>query len=150
MSKIIPLTKNKISTVDDGDYEYLSQFKWTYVSAGTGYASARIGGKSVYMHRLIMQPEAGQDVDHINHDTLYNCRANLRNCTHIQNLQNRKVNTRNTSGMTGVSWYKPRQMWRAQINLNGKRKSLGVYETKEEAATAYKNASVAAFGEYAT
>lgn len=36
--------------------------------------------------------------------------------------------------------------WQAQINLNGRRKSLGVYATKEEAHEAYRKKYVAHFG----
>lgn len=43
----------------------------------------------VYMHRLLMNPPEGMEVDHINHVKLDNRRSNLRNVTRAQNFYNR-------------------------------------------------------------
>jgi hypothetical protein len=53
------------------------------------YVRARLSDRWAYVHRLIMAPPAGFVVDHIDGDGLDNTRANLRVCTHAQNLQNR-------------------------------------------------------------
>ena len=38
--KEIPLTKGKVALVDDSDFEWLMQWKWSYAS--TGYAVSMI------------------------------------------------------------------------------------------------------------
>lgn len=48
------------------------------------------------------------------------------------------ISKNNTSGYRGVA--KKRNKWQAYINYGGKRISLGVYDTKELAAEARKNA----------
>lgn len=44
------------------------------------------------------------------------------------------------SGLKGVTWIKKLEKWQARITLNGKRKSLGYFPTKEEAHQAYLSA----------
>jgi hypothetical protein len=63
--------------------------------------------------------------------------VNLRLTTYSENQQNRKRDSRNKSGRTGVSWDKGTQKWRAKICLNRKQTHLGVFDTIEEAAAAY-------------
>lgn len=54
---------------------------------------------------------------------------------------NRGMFKNNTTGITGVSRRKnAKKGFRAEIMRNGKRKHLGVFETLEEAATAYEKA----------
>ena len=50
--------------------------------------------------------------------------------------------TKNTSGYTGVSWYKTNKKWAAHINLfgEGKLKHLGYFFTPEEASQSYQQA----------
>lgn len=122
------------------------------------YARTYIDGKSVTMHRLIMNPPNNLVVDHINHNTLDNRRSNLRVVTHRENLANRDPNrdpnrernantyselpmARNTSGFRGVHWDKERGKWRAYIIKNGKNMNLGRFDDILEAAKAYKKAN---------
>jgi len=46
------------------------------------------------------------------------------------------VNKLNTSGVAGVTFHKFSGLWRARISINGKRRELGDYPTKEEAINA--------------
>jgi len=50
-----------------------------------GYAA--IGNK--FLHRLIMNPPANMQIDHVNKNKLDNRRINLRVCTHSENQMNR-------------------------------------------------------------
>ena len=45
-------------------------------------------GDKKYIHRLILNAQKGQEVDHINHNTLDNRRCNLRIVTHKENRLN--------------------------------------------------------------
>lgn len=145
----IPLTKGRVAIVDDIDYDTLSQFSWQYHSGG--YATTRhpISKKIEYMHRLIMSPEEGMDVDHINRDRLDNRRSNLRVCTRKENLLNARGQN-GTSKYKGVS-LKPgrKKPWRARISLDGKQVILGDFLTEEEAAFAYDLAAKEHHGEFA-
>ena len=89
MAREISLTKGYVSIVDDDDYDWLSEYKWSasvdkrdkYVSARTTvykYFEGYKWRRSVKMHRLIMDAKIGECVEHINGDPLDNRRCNLR------------------------------------------------------------------------
>ena len=137
----IALTKGKFAIVDDEDYEYLNQWKWTFLN--TGYVMRRIqkkGHKTKYilMHRLILNTPKGMITDHINRNRLDNRRENLRICTPSQNLCNTNLRKDNTSGHRGVYWYKPYSKWMVICTINSKSKFLGYFEDKSEAIRVYK------------
>lgn len=50
----------------------------------------------------------------------------------------RKLSKRNSSGYTGVTWFKNYGMWRAQIMVDNKLKCLGYFRDVHEAAKAYE------------
>lgn len=56
--------------------------------------------------------------------------------TMIRSLKNRKRNSNNTSGATGVSYSKSKKKWVAYIKIQRKNISLGTFNTKEEAIKA--------------
>ena len=111
-----------------------------------GYCSVKIDGKSYKHHRLIWFLTIGAwpsgEIDHINGIPTDNRWANLREATHAQNMQNqRRAMKKNSSGFLGVSRRKDRKdSWRAQIEVNGKNKSLGCFRTPELAHIAYVEA----------
>jgi len=57
----------------------------------------------------------------------------------IQNENNRLLRSTNTSGYRGVSYNKPTNNWTARIQHNGKRISLGYFDTAKQGAIAYNN-----------
>jgi hypothetical protein len=99
------------------------------------------------MHRFLLQPPPGLEVDHINGDRLDNRRINLRIATRSQNAMNRPRTRTNTSGFKGVS--RLGSLWCAQIKLEGKLHYLGRYADPAEAARAYDVAAKIMFGQYA-
>jgi hypothetical protein len=100
------------------------------------------------MHRLIMGfPQAR--VDHINGDGLDNRLVNLRLATKSQNRANCPVRRDNTSGYTGVTWHPVSGKWRSRIVCRGADRSLGLFESVEDAANARRAAEIALFGEFA-
>ena len=87
----IELTQGFVSVVDDDDYPLVRDFKWRALnSRGFVYAARSVGRSAVLMHRVIAGAKPGQIVDHIDHDTLNNRRANLRVCTHAEIMRNSK------------------------------------------------------------
>lgn len=101
-----------------------------------------------FLHRFIMNCPDDMVIDHINRNPLDNRRENLRICTQQQNTMNSSTRCDNTSGIPGVFWYKSRNKWMAYITINGKRKHLGYFKTKEGAVEARRQAEIEYFGEY--
>jgi AP2 domain/HNH endonuclease len=137
--KLILLTRGLVAIVDDCDYARLSRIKWQVSSSGNSFYAVHNDAKNrktaIFMHRLTIYAPSGKQVDHINGDTLDNCRHNLRLASPPQNAHNCKVARKNnTSGFKGVSFNKPRGRWIAYIKVRGKKHNLGYFKTAEEAA----------------
>jgi hypothetical protein len=100
MIALILLNNGGVSLVDQDDLPELKQHRWFGYMQGSGrhYAATAIDGQRVYLHRMVMAPPIGMEVDHINGDSLDNRRANLRTVTHRENLRNR----RRGYGRTGI------------------------------------------------
>lgn len=148
--KQLKLTQGKVAIVDDEDFNRFGHFKWHYLSVG--YAARRQLNSSrtyVYLHRLIMKPEKGQEIDHINGNTLDNRKSNLRIADRSKNMSNTRIRKTNTSGYKGVSLDKSRNMWAAEITVNYKKLHLGRFNEIKEAAKAYNEAAKKYFGEFA-
>jgi hypothetical protein len=147
----IPLTKNKFALVDDDMFDELSKFNWCYYTAGYAARGVKLNSKSktIYMHRQIMKAKINEVVDHIDGNTLNNCRQNLRICRKIDNRRNMKTPITNTSGHKGVTWYKPSKKWKAQISVDNKCINLGHFSNKLDAAIKYNNAAEKYHGRFA-
>lgn len=121
--------------------------KWSLTKEG--YVFTYENKKYIYLHRLIMDAQPDEFIDHINHDTLNNCDENLRKCTNAQNLQNHaKLPSDNTSGVIGVYWIKSKNKWRAEIQCNKEKINLGYFIDKEDAIKARQEAEEKYFKEF--
>jgi hypothetical protein len=147
--KTIPLTKGKVAIVDDEDFEALSAHKWYAIKGGTRFYAVRSSGKptKIKMHRAIMQPRDGMDIDHISGDGLDNRRENLRVATRSQNMMNVGVRKNNNLGVKGVRLHQGK--YEARIQINGRLKYLGRFPAIPEAAAAYAAAAQIHHGEFA-
>jgi hypothetical protein len=124
--------------------------KWNQLKIGTrpdGYKQITIAPKQYRLHRVnyyahnpdwdIYNSSLDNSIDHKNEKgdlpkKQYNNIENLHVVTHQQNHFNRDCK--------GYTWDKSRQKWRAQINVNGKVKNLGRFNTEDEARQAYLDA----------
>ena len=153
MSKLICLTREQVTIVDDENYEWLSQWKWYARKDGSGcYRACRGVGsppKHLFMHRQILKAPQSKMVDHKNHNTLDNRKRNLRLCTNTQNQQNQLVRATGTSRYKGVCLHKASCKWQAQIKINGKDCYIGIFKKEENAARAYDKKAREIFGEFA-
>lgn len=103
-----------------------------------GYRAGKIGWESILAHRLIWKMVTGDDpniIDHINGVRSDNRIENLRSVTIAENRRNLAMNRRNTSGHNGVFFDKRSQKWAVVMQI-------GVFDSKEEAAAARKNAEM--------
>lgn len=146
--KKIPLTQGKFAIVDDDDYPMLVKHNWHALkSRGTYYARRKIGtNKLIQMHRLILNADITQQIDHINGNGLDNRKNNMRLCTHAQNNMN-KNKIWSKSGFKGVTLN--HHKWSARITVNNKIKYLGRYKNIKDAARAYDLAAIKFFGNFA-
>lgn len=147
-----------VAIVDDGDFEFLNQWKWKAVTARDTWYATRThwpNGKhakceTVIMHRLIMGiTDRNVICDHKDHNGLNNQKANLRTCTKKQNVYNTKSRKGSSSKYLGVSWKKKINKWQVLIQKDGNFKYLGVYKDEIEAAKAYNKEAAILFGEFA-
>ena len=100
------------------------------------------------LHQYLLKTPKGFETDHIDLNTLNNRRSNLRICTHQQNQCNQPEQANNTSGVTGVSYYPPRQKYRARIKASQHDIHLGYFYTFEEAVQARNEGIKLMFGEF--
>jgi len=100
------------------------------------------------LHRIIIDPPEGFEVDHRNRNPFDNRRCNLRICTHSQNCMNRPKPSSNKTGFKGVVYSKRYRKYRAQIKAQGIYHWLGYFASAREAAKAYAEAAVVYHGEY--
>lgn len=119
-----------------------------------GYIQIKIDRKDYYAHRIVWVMHngsipKGMFIDHIDNDKSNNRISNLRLATKSQNGCNKPKNKNNTSGFKGVSFHKGIGKYVAQIKVNNKGKSLGAYNTAEDAALAYQKESSIIHKEFA-
>lgn len=106
-----------------------------------GYLIVSIQGKRYKAHRLVflyMNNDKLNDVevDHIDGNRSNNKYSNLRVVVRTENMKNKGLYSNSSTGVIGVSQFNGR--FRARINLNGKRMSLGLFDTIEEASRVRK------------
>ena len=148
--RALPLTQGRFAIVDAEDYDRLARHKWCSANNnGRFYAQRRQDGRTIKMHREILNIPSGLFCDHINHDTLDNRKSNLRICTAAQNAYNRRPGTGGSSCYKGVHWHRVHRKWEAQITYRGWLIHIGYYDYEPDAAIAYDDMAVELFGEFA-
>ena len=115
-------------------------------SIGKSYYVIDNKGKS--LHDYLFEHRQGYEIDHISLNTFDNRRCNIRYCTHQQNQMNRSLQKNNTSGVCGVSFYKPRKKYRARIKIYQKDIHLGYYDIFDDAVKARNMGMLCMFGAY--
>lgn len=154
----IQLSKGYVALVDDID-SYLADMKWhARPNHKTVYASRNIypNGKTsaIWMHRIVLERMLGCEltslniVDHRDMNGLNNTRSNLRLATTAQNNINRSPSVKSQTGISGVYWEKHIRKWRAQMKVNGRNISLGVFDNFDDAKAARIKAEIEQYGEF--
>jgi hypothetical protein len=121
-----------------------------------GYVLVRVLGTLIRAHRAACILSGinidGVDVDHVDGNGLNNRLANLRPCSHSQNMHNAPSHKDNLySKWKGVSFDPKAKVmkWYARLYVNGKSLWLGSFKDEREAAEAYIFAALEHHGEFA-
>jgi phage tail tape-measure protein len=127
-------TGTTVVLIDVEDYLRWQALGRPALSFGShGYAQLWVDRKTVPLHRWVLGLVKGDGLfgDHRNRDRRDNRRGNLRAASPAESSQNVPARTR--SGRRGV--YQARSgRWYATIQVGGKSKYLGTFDTLEEAA----------------
>ena len=107
-----------------------------------GHLKVAINGVERYFHQIAWFLYYGYwaegIIDHIDTDPTNNRIKNLRQVTKHGNLLNRrKANKTNSSGLLGAHWITEKQKYHSSIWMNGKKTTLGYFNTAQEAHEAY-------------
>ena len=124
-------------------------------SHGYRYVALSKNGKvkTHYIHQLVARewvpnPEEKKCVDHRDGDRINNHFENLRYATHSENNRHRSKRANTTSMYYGVSWQKNAGKWRAQIQIDGRRKNLGCFTDEKQAAEVFNTAAAEFYKEF--
>ena len=122
------------------------------VNPGNGYIDICIDYRRYLGHRLAWLYMTGEwptnDVDHKDRIRTNNAWSNLRAATRAQNLANAGKRRGSKTPYKGIQ-KAGKSGWQALITVRGVRRCLGTYRTPEQAAEAYKAASIKFNGEFA-
>lgn len=113
--------------IDTEDLKRILELHWyydgKYIVNTKRYGLRKLNKhKKVYLHRFLMNLKIGDKliVDHKDRNPLNNQKSNLRICTQVENLQNKGMQSNNTSGVTGVIWSKRAKLWIARGHYKNK------------------------------
>jgi hypothetical protein len=114
----------------------------------SGYHRIQLYGVAHFSHRLAWLYVYGEhptgEIDHKNGNPADNRIANLRQLPHPGNAWHAVA--RHMTGSTGVR--RRRGRWPPRITVNGRQYHLGTYDTRKEAAAAYRCAARLLRGEF--
>ena len=130
--------------VDLDDFDLASSHYWYLDDRGYVTGKEYITGKTIRLHSILCPNFV--EVDHINQNKLDNRKCNFREVTRQENVINRPISKRNSSGFIGVYWSKKDKSWYSQITINRKVIHLGYTSTKEKAIIQRLEAELQYFG----
>lgn len=109
-----------------------------------GYRAGAILNRTYLAHRVVWAFVHGQwpedEIDHLDGCRSNNRIGNLRTVSRCDNMRNRQLSTKNTSGVMGVYWAPHAKKWRAEIKTDEARIHLGYFNDKALAVAARKAA----------
>lgn len=153
-SYLVPLSQDMYARIDARDVKRVRSRTWHAAKDKHTYYALASSKKSdgrrstIRMHRLILDPGHGMEIDHCNGNGLDNRRSNIRVCSHAQNSHNQRASC-GTSRWKGVYWNRREGKWIAEIMHDGHRFFLGQFTSEIDAAAAYDEAAKDRFGEFA-
>jgi len=143
-----------ITLIDAEDLKKAQQYQWYLGNKGYAKCNMGIRGKSLLLHRIVMDAELGTQVDHVNLNRLDNRKQNLRFVTASQQNMNKGLQKNNKTGIRGVHFRsrliagKQYDYYVAHISIDRKQIPLGYFKSLKEAQHARKEAEYKFFGDY--
>ncbi|MEM1026653.1 MAG: HNH endonuclease [Planctomycetota bacterium] len=147
--------------IDLRDLDRVRQHRWCIWSTvtpgskrqrrGRRYVAANLGGKRVSLHRFVFGDPPNYEMvpDHIDGNGLNNQRKNLRWASRSENALNTSQASQSRSGFWGVTWYRDKRRWAAEV-WSGKRRVHRSYHLDAiDAARARDAAAVRIQGPFA-
>lgn len=138
------------------DFEYIELVKYhkwrishNHIVTGLPYKGTQKDLAWIITGITKEQIDAGYVVDHIDGNPYNNRKNNLRICKQSDNTLNRSFMSNNTSGFTGVSYRKHRNIFDPEIRAGYKRCHLGCCRSFKEAVYKRYYAELLLFGKYA-
>ncbi len=111
-----------------------------------GYLVVTVRRQKIQGHRVAWLLHHGKwpkhQIDHVDGNRSNNRISNLRDATHVQNMQNTAMFRNNRSGCMGVRWNNKSSRWVSFIGHGGKRISLGTHTSLLEAAARRKSREI--------
>ena len=129
--------------IDSDKIALVKNYRWSISS--NGYVVHILPNrKTLLLHDLVigLTPGNGLECDHENSNPLDNRISNLRIVSHRVNSANK--GSWSKTGFAGV--YKVGKKFQALININGKTKYLGIFDTPEEAHEKFKQEHILVYG----
>lgn len=134
--------------IDLEDYESVNKYCWRLDRNGYVVANNKnTTNKTIRMHRIIMNANDTEIIDHKDWDKSNNKKSNLRKCTRSENNVNIKRKKNNSSGYTGIH-KNACGNWVVNIAFNNQRVYLGTYKSFEDAITIRNNAELLTHKEF--
>jgi HNH endonuclease/AP2 domain len=121
-----------------------------YISIG--FKSKSGGVYKILAHHIAYYKMRGKwpprEMDHKRGNRADNRWSKLRLAKHHQNISNQKLRINNTSGITGISWYKATNKWQVRIGHRYRTINVGYFSTLQEAIKARRQAEKKYFGKF--
>lgn len=135
--------------VDEEDWHAVAAYAWHLNESG--YPTCLMGSKRVWLHQFVIAGTPvgkGQCIDHIDHDKMNCCKANLRIVSRAINSHNRqKTSAKSTSQYIGVSQQsRGGKNFYARLHFDGKCLLLGTFALALDAAAAYNKKALEMYG----
>jgi len=154
------MDKEDLDILDKNDYmvhvSWAKNAKTYYAEIAKRYTGedGKRKGVTIMLHGVIMnkvhKDNKTHKVDHINTNKLDNRKENLRIIESQDNSKNRKSkNSNNKSGYRNVCWNKGYKMWSVQLQVEGKNKTLGLFDDVHEAGRYAEKMRQVYYGEFA-
>ena len=143
--------KLKINKEDSNDFWILKEnktrksywYKPKFSEDKDKYFIMSINGRLFKHHRIVYYAHnQNWDILDSSQNNLIDHKYPNKQNNHISNLRvgDQSLNAQNRKYVKGYTWNKTTNKYKAQIQIDGKNKHLGLYETKEEAHQAYLDA----------
>lgn len=138
--------ENDYFMVSDNLWHDISRYTWTKENT---YYITRIKNMNIKVHRMIMNANDDDIIDHSDKNTRNNTTENLRLSTDSFNNHNRTKVSGASSTYLGVTKKTNTDIWIAQITKDHKHYYIGSFYEEIEAAKAYNKRAIELYGEYA-